>query len=87
MFESVSLELGKSKAREVRDALALAVRELNDMILRAPKDLTRRERARFVGYCEAIAERLDVLADAIADGLDELPEETDEERSARWPEC
>ncbi len=85
MFEEVSLELGKSKARELRDALKMASRELNDMVLRAPQDLTRRERAKFAAYCESIAERLDVLVEAISDGLEELPEETEEEREARWP--
>lgn len=87
MYDSVSLELGQSKARELRDALGLAVRELNDMILRAPSELTRRERAKFVQYCEGIAERLDMLSDAISDVLDELPEETEDQKDARWPRC
>lgn len=87
MFDEVSLTMGKSKAREFLDALGLASREINDMILRAPSDLTRRERQKFVGYCEAIAERLDALAEAILEELAELPEETDEERLLRWPEC
>lgn len=87
MFDEVSLSMGKSQARECLDALGHASREINDMILRAPAELTRRERAKFVGYCEAIVERLDALAELILEQLAEFPDETEEERRARWPEC
>lgn len=87
MFDEVSLSMGKSQARECLDALGHASREINDMILRAPAELTRRERAKFVGYCEAIVERLDALAELILEQLAEFPDETEEERRSRWPEC
>lgn len=85
MFDEVSVEMGTVQARELRDALRMAAREISDMVLRAPSDLTRRERAKFQSYCEAIAERLEMLVEAISEGLDEMPEETDDERGARWP--
>ena len=87
MFEDVSLEFGQATARELRDALSMTIRELQDMVLRAPKELNRRERARFQSYCESLAERLEIIAEAIDDQLQELPEETDEQREARWPQC
>jgi len=83
--ERFEVEMSSETARELKDAVHLAVRELEVSKQFPPSDLNTKQRRARAARIDEINDRLDRFEDQMMEALEELGPEPLSERARRWP--